>query len=106
MRYLVALVLLVGLVGCQEKGATEVVSPNPTSESEMKKAITYLDAKIELVDLRARREQVNNLNLLLEMIGSQLPPDVAARTQVTLRDLDQLERKYQAILEANKPSSL
>lgn len=92
MRYLVALVLLVALVGCQEKGPTAA-----------EKAAIYTAAKSELEDLKAQKEDLIQTRRRLLNNGGTLSPAQEAEFDQTIRNVDSMIADAEKVVRENSP---
>lgn len=93
MRYLVALVLLVGLVGCQEKGPTAA-----------EKAAIYSAAKDELEEVQKKIESTKNSMKLLRSTGQEPSPQMLKDYYEVLDLFDKEVERIEAIMKENRPS--
>jgi uncharacterized protein YhaN len=92
MRYLFALMLLVGLVGCQEKGPTAA-----------EKAAIYSAAKTELADLLDRKEKLLQARRNAITNGVTLTPQEEADFDQTVRNVDTMIADVEKVIRENNP---
>ena len=107
MRYLVALVLLVGLVGCQEKEVKEpvqevVAEKGPTAAE---RAALYLAAKAELEEINNERRQIIRFRDSITSSNVEIPPEVQKNHELRFQLFDLKEQELRRVMEENAPSN-
>lgn len=100
-----ALISSVLLSGCQDSAKQEPSAPpvevatGPTPEQ---KAMAVLNAKLELAEIRAQKDKLINLRLLMLTNGRDMTPEEQTKHDATILGLEDLERKQLKIIAENE----
>ncbi len=93
MRYLLALVLLVGLVGCQEKGPTAA-----------ERATIYMAAKAELETLEKQKTELLESHRKAESLNIQFTEQEKAEYEQACQNIDTMIANVKKVLAENNPA--
>ena len=92
MRWILAAVLMIGLVGCQEKGPTAA-----------EKAAIYTAAKTELEELKTQKEDLIQTRRRILNNGGSLSPAQEAEFDQTIRNVDSMIADVEKVVRENSP---
>lgn len=93
MRYLVALVLLVGLVGCQEKGPTAV-----------EKATVYMAAKEELERLEKMQKELEESHRKLVVMDVPISKQEMDEYKKACENIETMINDAKKVMAENNPT--